>query len=70
MLGVGAILWGCQGGGHLSCQLDLVLDGAVLAACTEALLRLEAQQLTGLQATASTPSSKHSGRHHEQMWIS
>ncbi len=67
MLGVGAILWGCKSGGHLSCQLDLVLDGAVLAARAEALLRLVAQQHTQLQAIASTLSSKHSGCHHEMM---
>ena len=65
MLGVGAILRGRQGGGHLSCQLDLVLDGAVLAARAEALLRLMAQQHTEVYATASTLSSKHSGCHHE-----
>ena len=32
MLWVGAVCRGCERRGHLSCQLDLMLDGAILAA--------------------------------------
>ena len=56
MLWVGAVLRGCQCGGHLSRQLHLVLDGAILAAGAKR--AVNANRSTSLQALKSLASHK------------
>ena len=61
MLWVGAVLRGCQRGGHLSCQFHLMLDGTILAAGAES--AMNGDYSTNLQALRLLASQKDAEEH-------